>query len=84
MYCEGVLCDPCHTNRVEKRIAEFDGDHEYMAHAVCPHCGCVEADSWDMTEGEQQCDDCGRDYVLERIVDVSYSTTKVEKRGASS
>ncbi|MCP4757548.1 MAG: hypothetical protein GY866_42360, partial [Proteobacteria bacterium] len=29
-YLEGVLCNPCHTARVEKRIEEFDKDIDYI------------------------------------------------------
>ncbi len=77
MYCEGVLCDPCHKARVEKRIETFDGDHNHTHEVVCPHCGYVGNDSWEKAEGLQTCADCGCDYEMTRNVEVTYTTEKV-------
>ncbi len=74
---EGVLCDSCHERRVEERIANFDSVTEYTHEVTCPHCGHVHLDSWEMSEGERECGDCGRSYEMERIVTVEYSTHKV-------
>jgi hypothetical protein len=75
-YTEAVLCSPCHDKRVEKRIAEFTGDTDHTNEVTCPHCGHECIDSWDMSEGEHECGDCGREFTMERDVSVSYSTTK--------
>lgn len=75
-YLEGVLCNGCHTARVEKRIAEFDGDVDYTDEIVCPHCGYEHSDSWEMREGEHECSDCCRPFDVTRNVEVTYSTTK--------
>jgi transcription elongation factor Elf1 len=71
-----VLCDPCHEKRVEKRIAEFDGDTDYTDEVICPHCGYEHSDSFEMSEGVRECSDCGREFEMERDVAVTYSTTK--------
>ena len=76
MYVEGVLCNPCHGARVEERISKFNGDHEYTHEAVCPHCGYVHRDSWDMSEGVRNCNDCGREFDLTRHTEVTYTTIK--------
>jgi len=76
MYVEGVLCGPCHGARVEDRISKFNGDHEYTHEAVCPHCGYVHRDSWDMSEGVRNCNDCERKFDLTRHTEVTYTTIK--------
>ena len=75
-HTEAVLCSPCHEARVEKRVAAFDGDTDYTAEVTCPWCGYVCSDSWEISDGEQECSDCGREYEVERDVQVTYSTTK--------
>ena len=75
-YREGVLCDPCYQNRVEKRIAEFTGECDYTCEIICPHCGYESGDSWEATEGEQQCNDCDRKFEMTRNTEVTYSTSK--------
>ena len=75
-YTEAVLCSPCHEKRVEKRILEFDGDTEYTNEVTCPHCGHQCSDSWEMSEGEHECGDCGREFEMERDVTVSFSPPK--------
>ncbi len=75
-YTEAVLCGDCHKRRVEKRIAEFDKNTDYTDEIVCPHCGYEHSDSFEMSEGEQECRDCGRPFEVTRDVQVTYSTTK--------
>ncbi len=76
-YCEGLLCDPCHAIRVEKRIATFSGETDCTPEIVCPWCGYEQGDSWECSEGEQQCGDCGRTFDVSRDVAVTYCTTKI-------
>lgn len=75
-YTEGLLCNFCHTIRVNRRIAEFDGDTQFTPEIVCPHCGYVHSDSWEWSEGESECGDCGQKFEVVRHVDVTYSTSK--------
>lgn len=77
-YCEGLLCCSCHEVRVEQRVAEFDGCCDYTAEVTCPHCGYVPGDSWEISEGGQDCDDCGRAYTMVRDTTVTYCTEKKE------
>ena len=76
-YTEAVLCLPCHDIRVDKRVAVFDGETDYTNEAVCPHCGYKHSDSWELSDGEYDCGDCGRKYIITRNVEVTYSTDKV-------
>lgn len=75
-YSEAVLCDPCHDKRVEKRIAEFEGETDYTDEVICPHCGYEYSDSWEMNEGRHECSDCERPFEVTRNVVVTYSTEK--------
>jgi hypothetical protein len=50
---------------------------------VCPHCGYVDSDAWEIDfgpglEGDTivACDHCGEDYKVFRYVSVSYSSFK--------
>ena len=74
---EGVLCHPCRQIRIDKRIAEFNGDTSYTREVVCPHCGHEHMDSWEMDDGEYSCSDCDNEFEITRDVDVTYSTSKV-------
>ena len=75
-HTEGVLCDPCHEKRVEKRIAEFFEDTEHTDEVTCPWCGYECSDSWEISDGTRECGDCGREYDVERDMTVTYSTAK--------
>jgi hypothetical protein len=61
---------------VEKRIAEVDCDTDYTDEVTCPWCGYECSNSWEMSEGSRECEDCGREYDVARNVAVTYSTTK--------
>jgi hypothetical protein len=50
---------------------------------VCPHCGYVDSDAWEIDfgpglEGDTivACDHCGEEYKVFRYVSVSYSSFK--------
>ncbi len=51
-------------------------DTKYTREITCPHCGYVESDSYEFSEGEYECGECGESYEVERIVTVEYSTYK--------
>lgn len=59
---------------------DIEIDHECTDNAVCPYCGHVDKDSWELPENdsETQCGSCGKEYFYERSVFVSYSTHKIE------
>ncbi len=47
--------------------------------AVCPYCGEVVSDSWEMTPdtSTHECRSCGREFHYRRIVEITYETKKV-------
>ena len=56
-------------------------DHEYTDYAVCPYCGYVDKDSWELNlgpgldgDGDVSCNSCGKDFFVSRNVTVTYST----------
>lgn len=52
----------------------------YADKVTCPYCGHKETDSWEYEDGEYECGTCGRSYVVELSVTVTYSTYEVESR----
>lgn len=77
LHVDGVRCRSCDSARVRDLIRDFDGDHEDTNEIVCPYCGYVAGDSWEREEGKNQCSRCENDFDMVRIVDVSYSTSKL-------
>ena len=56
-------------------------DTDYQDDPVCPHCGKIQSDAWELSDGgEYDCDHCEEDYVLSRHVEVTYSTSKTKER----
>jgi len=55
--------------------------HEYEPLITCPHCGRKEEDSWEVNDdnGEMECGECDKKFSYERIVDVTYTTRKIEE-----
>lgn len=54
-------------------------EHELTDEAVCPHCGYKHADSWEFDDyDEYKCEECRKEFIIEREVDIAYSTKKKE------
>jgi len=75
--------DPFDVPEVEHQ----DHEHEYTDNAVCPYCGNVDKDSWEIDTGpgfdgdtQTDCGHCGRTYHVTRNVSVSYSTRKLKDK----
>lgn len=46
---------------------------------VCPYCGYIHEDSWEFDDnGRYECNHCGKEFEFERIVDVHYTTSRIE------
>mgnify|MGYP007083488473 CR=1 FL=1 len=62
-------------------------DHEYTADPVCPHCGAVQRDAWEIDFGgcegttEIDCGECEKPMEVSRHCSVTYTTAK--KKGAT-
>lgn len=76
--------DPCWEEMKQEFIKNFKGyGTEYTRETVCPYCGYVNRNSWELDgdEGEITCGRCESDFEYERIVTVEYCTSK-KKEGA--
>lgn len=51
-------------------------DHEWSSDLICPHCGHVYHDAWELMDesGETECGECGRTYAWERHIMVRFSS----------
>ena len=75
----GLRCASCHEVFIKHRILQFKGSHDYESEAVCPWCGETKSDSWDLYESDEtECGECERVFIVERHVEVTYSTTRKE------
>jgi len=59
---------------------------DFTDYPVCPYCGHVERDAWEIDFGpgldgdaETSCNSCGADYFCSRNVSVTYTTRKEQK-----
>jgi hypothetical protein len=52
-------------------------DHTLTDEVVCPHCGYEHGDSWEWGEGEQECESCKAVFMVEIIITVEYTTTRI-------
>jgi len=58
-------------------------DYEYQEEITCPYCGDKNIDSWEVGKGinegdlgEQECDNCGKKFIVERHLRITYSSEK--------
>jgi len=59
---------------------------DYTAHAVCPSCGYVDQDPWEIElggsfgegSGDVECYSCGEEFRLTRNISITYSSEKME------
>ena len=61
-------------------MKEKDFETKRTMNAICPWCGHEDLDSWELEDGEYDCGTCDKPYIVERCVDVSYTTTKIERK----
>ena len=83
MECpEGYDCDGCMLKDTLycPIVAEEDEiDCECTDEIGCPHCGHIYSDSWEEADsGIYNCEYCEKPFSYERIVSVTYSTSKEE------
>ena len=45
---------------------------------VCPWCGEIHQDSFDMEDGEQNCQECDKPFIVEIIREYYFNTVKKE------
>jgi len=54
-------------------------DHKRTPQPVCPHCGHIDRDAWEIDYGandaaEVTCGKCDKDYTIIRHVETTYTT----------
>jgi hypothetical protein len=66
---------------IDRAKIEAMGDTDYTLSPVCPYCGYLMRDAWELSlgvglegDGETTCGSCERDYYVSRHVSVSYTT----------
>lgn len=53
-------------------------NHEHTDDAICPYCGRAHQDIWELGDSyERDCNSCGRTFLVERHVSITYSTKRV-------
>lgn len=55
----------------------------HTRHPICPHCGSVERDAWEIDFGlsdsaDIQCDKCEKTYHCTRHVSTTYITARID------
>lgn len=60
-------------------------DTDYKTNIVCPHCGYVDRDPWDVdfgpgVEGDAviDCSDCGKSMSVQKTATIKYSSKKAD------
>lgn len=53
---------------------------DYTRNATCPWCGYENVDSWELEDGEYDCGSCEKPFVVERQIEVTYSTFKPKEQ----
>ncbi len=69
------------TLTIEYMETPIDEEKIFQHHEIkCPYCGVESSDSWEASDTDTiECDICESTYKYERIVDVSYTSTLIEK-----
>jgi DNA-directed RNA polymerase subunit RPC12/RpoP len=90
-WVDGPHCEDSTRRRpcegVDKPRAAWDEmDTSRMDNVVCPYCGFVDRDGWelfgsqtDCGEADNECYRCGREYTANRQLEVVYSTKRKEE-----
>jgi len=55
---------------------EFDTEREYLP--TCPYCGYRHEDYFEMEEGEQECQNCGKHFTVMIEREYYFTTRKIE------
>jgi DNA-directed RNA polymerase subunit RPC12/RpoP len=79
-----VCSKSCDSNEVLIEPIDIDNDCDETYHEhdmVCPFCGYTDYDSWEYDEGtnEINCPHCNAELIMEKEVEVTYTTTLKSK-----
>lgn len=70
-------------HRSKFKVIECELDHKYENNAICPYCGFIDQDSWEIGDGDEgdfdsTCGHCEKEYRVSRMTRIEYSTSKKE------
>ena len=71
------LCDECLSDFQRKQ--EWENEQFEKENITCPWCGYEDLDSWEVEseyDDDYECPSCGKTFVLERIIDVTYTSNR--------
>lgn len=71
------LCDECLSDFQRKQ--GWENEQSEKESITCPWCGYEDPDSWEFDaeyDGNYECPSCGKTFVLERIIDVTYTSKR--------
>jgi hypothetical protein len=77
---KNVLCRKCDKERIKEEIEkckENPPNSNCESEVVCPWCGYIHHDSWEIDNGEFECNNCGNKMEVVKEVSVTYSTEKI-------
>jgi len=62
---------------------EKEINHKYTDEVVCPYCGYEHSDCWEFSDfnDEFECSGCKELFVMQRNVEITYSTKKITNHG---
>lgn len=70
-------CDDC--KEQFERESAWENEQSGKDEITCPWCGYSDPDSWEFdgeSDGDYRCLYCGKPFILERIVDITYTSKR--------
>lgn len=71
------LCDEC--EKQFERERSWENEQWHKDEITCPWCGYEDPDSWEFEgeyDDEYECPSCGKPFILERVVDITYTSKR--------
>ena len=62
-----------------EREHAWENEQWQQEEITCPWCGYVDTDSWEFEgeyDDEYECPSCGKPFILERVVDITYTSKR--------
>lgn len=71
------ICDDC--KKRQNRNRTWENEQWHKDEITCPWCGYEDPDSWELEDeydGEYECERCGKPFMLEKVVEVTYTSRR--------
>lgn len=90
-YATGLRCAGCQEKWIAFRRAETDVDlvehpdlfENVPNEVICPTCQFAYSDGYEYEDGVHRCGECGSLFEVERSVEISFTTCRVDEGSAS-